>query len=412
MPLIRVIFMSLLPNNTTQSDSKIANVKEVISQIDADDIVSRLNSWPKPIRWLCLVSLVFAMLTAVGLIGGGFKVATQEHASTLFEYASNPILGLIIGMVCTALIQSSSTVSSIIVAMVAGGLPITIAIPMMMGANIGTSITNTIVSLGHIGNKQEFQRAFNAATIHDFFNIFAVLIFLPIEVLFGILEKTSAFLVSFFNTGTGADIGGFNPIKLVTSPIIDTVKSLTESLPPVWDGTVRIAIGMMLIILSITWMGKIMKSLMVGRAKEMLKDSLGRGAVSGITSGTIVTVLVQSSSTTTSLMVPLVGNGIVSARSIYPFTLGANIGTCITAVIAALSISGVNANLALQIAFVHLVYNVMAVLLIYGVSFWREWPPNLSYQLSLRVAEQKAYGVAYIGGVFFLIPLMSIFLLT
>jgi sodium-dependent phosphate cotransporter len=404
--------MSSSPNSSQQNQSKIANVKEVISRIEPSKVLNNLQNWPKFIRWLCLIALIFAMLTAVGLIGGGFKVATQEHASTLFEYASNPILGLIIGMVCTALLQSSSTVSSIIVAMVAGGLPITIAIPMMMGANIGTSITNTIVSLGHIGNKQEFQRAFNAATIHDFFNIFAVLIFLPIEILFGLLEKTSAFLVSFVTFGSPTDIGGFNPIKLITSPLIDTVKSLTGSLPPVWDGTARIAIGMVLIILSITWMGKIMKSLMVGRAREMLQNSLGRGAISGIASGTLVTVLVQSSSTTTSLMVPLVGNGIVTARAIYPFTLGANIGTCITAVVAALSITGPNANLALQIAFVHFVYNSMAVLLIYGVSFWREWPPNLSYQLSLKVAERKAYAIAYIAGVFFIVPLLAIFLLT
>ncbi len=371
-----------------------------------------LSTWPASIRWLCLIILIFMMLTAVGLIGGGFRTATEEHARALFDFASNPVLGLIIGMVCTALIQSSSTVSSIIVAMVAGGLPITIAVPMMMGANIGTSITNTIVSLGHIRDKREFQRAFNAATIHDFFNIFAVLIFLPIEIMFGLLEKISAFLVSILSQGSGTDVGGFNPIKAVTGPIIDTVKLLTENLPPVWDGSIRALIGLILIILSITWMGKIMKSLMVGKAKDILQKSLGRGPVAGITSGTVVTILVQSSSTTTSLMVPLVGNGIVTARSIYPFTLGANIGTCITAVIAALSITGVNADLALQIALVHLTYNFLAVFVIYGLAFLREWPPNLSYQLSLKVAEQKLYGILYIGGVFFLIPLLAIFTLS
>lgn len=151
---------------------------------------------------------------------------------------------------------------------------------------------------------------------------------------------------------------------------------------------------------------------MVGRAKNILKNSLGRGALSGIASGTAVTVLVQSSSTTTSLMVPLVGNGIVTARSIYPFTLGANIGTCITAVIAALSITGPNATVALQVAFVHLCYNFLAVFVIYGLAFWREWPPNLSYQLSLKVAEQKMYGIAYIVGLFFIVPLSAIFLFT
>ena len=383
-----------------------------MSSVVSEEVVSVLNTWPKWLRWLLLVVLVFVMLTAVGLIGGGFKTATEEHAKTLFEFASNPILGLIIGMVCTALIQSSSTVSSIIVAMVAGGLPISIAIPMMMGANIGTSITNTIVSLGHIGNKQEFQRAFNAATIHDFFNIFAVLIFLPLEIMFGLLETLSSALVALFSAGGAADVGGFNPIKLVTSPIIESVKMVTSSFSAVWDGSIRIILGLGLIILSITWMGKIMKSLMVGRARVVLQNSLGKGAVSGISSGTIVTVLVQSSSTTTSLMVPLVGNGIVTARAVYPFTLGANIGTCITAVIAALSITGPNAALALQIAFVHLCYNFLAVFVIYGLAFWREWPPNLSYQLSLKVAEQKAYGVAYIVGLFFIVPLSAIFLFS
>lgn len=377
-----------------------------------EDTLSKLSKSPKWLRWSLLVILVFAMLTAVGLIGGGFKTATQEHAKELFEFASNPFMGLIIGMVCTALIQSSSTVSSIIVAMVAGGLPITIAIPMMMGANIGTSITNTIVSLGHIRDKQEFQRAFNAATIHDFFNIFAVIIFLPLELIFGFLETLSAAMVQLFSFGGGTEVGGFNPVKIVTGPIIEVISSVTSQLSPVWDGSLRALIGLVLIILSITWMGKIMKSLMVGRAREILQNSLGRGAVSGIASGTVVTVLVQSSSTTTSLMVPLVGSGIVTARSIYPFTLGANIGTCITAIIAALSISGENAGLALQIAFVHFCYNFFAVLIIFGLKFWREWPPSLSYQLSLKVAEQKLYGIAYIIGVFFVIPLMAILFLS
>ncbi|MDT0593426.1 Na/Pi symporter [Glaciecola petra] len=383
-----------------------------MSKLDQEQTFNPFNAWPKWLRWLCLLALIFLMLTAVSLIGGGFRIATEAQAQELFEFASNPILGLVIGMVCTALIQSSSTVSSIIVAMVAGGLPISIAVPMMMGANIGTSITNTIVSLGHIGDKNEFQKAFNAATIHDFFNIFAVLVFLPLEIMFGILEKLSASMVVLLSFDGGTDVGGFNPIKMITGPLVDMVKMLTTELPPVWDGSARILVGLVFIILSITWMGKIMKSLMVGRAKELIQNSLGKGAISGISSGTLVTVLVQSSSTTTSLMVPLVGTGVVTARSIYPFTLGANIGTCITAVIAALSITGPNASLALQIALVHFCYNTLAVLVIYGLAFWREWPPSLSYQLSLKVAEQKVYGLMYIIGVFFLLPLAAVLFLS
>ena len=360
-------------------------------------------------RWLLLAALVYVMLVAVSMIGSGFKVATGDHAKELFSFASNPIMGLIIGMVATALIQSSSTVTSIIVGMVAGGLPITIAIPMMMGANIGTSITNTLVSLGHVARKDEFQRAFNAATIHDFFNVMSVLIFLPLEMAFGVLEYLSGAIVALLDTGSTSGMDGFNPIKAITQPALDVVSGMLSALPSVYPGVFKILIGIGLIVLSITYMGRIMKSLMVGKAKEILHRSIGKGPLSGITSGALMTVLVQSSSTTTSLVVPLVGSGILKAKDIYPFTLGANVGTCITALIAALGVVGVNAGFALQIAIVHLFYNVIGVTLIYGLPMLRNIPLDLSYKLSVMVADTKLYGVAYIGGLFFCMPLGIIF---
>lgn len=360
-------------------------------------------------RWLLLALLVYVMLLAVSLIGSGFEYAAGDHAKALFNFASNPIMGLIIGMVSTALIQSSSTVTSIIVGMVAGGLPITIAVPMMMGANIGTSITNTLVSLGHVAKKEEFQRAFNAATIHDFFNVLSVLIFLPLEMAFGVLEYLSGQLVTLLHTGQAMGVGGVNPIKALTQPITDLVTEYLQFLPSIYPGVAKIILGIGLIMLSITYMGKIMKSLMVGKAKELLHKSIGKGPLSGIASGAITTVLVQSSSTTTSLMVPLVGSNVLQAKDIYPFTLGANIGTCITALIAALGVSGVNSGFALQIALVHLLYNVLGVTVIYGIPMLRNIPLNLSYQLSVVAAERKLYGAAYIAGLFFFMPLGIIF---
>lgn len=366
-------------------------------------------SYQRVLKWLLLLFLVYLMLQAVSFIGSGFKFATQDHAKTLFDFASNPIMGLVIGMVCTALIQSSSTVTSIIVALVAGGLPIPIAIPMVMGANIGTSITNTIVSLGHVAKKEEFQRAFNAATIHDFFNVMAVIIFFPLEIMFGFLEKLSGWVATLFNAGATANMGGFNPIKAVTKPVTGFITDTFSFLPGMYPGLVKIILGVALIILAITYMGKIMKSLMVGKAKEVLHQSVGKGPITGIASGTVVTVLVQSSSTTTSLMVPLVGTGVLKARDIYPFTLGANIGTTITAMIAALGVTGGNAVFALQIALAHLLYNSIAVFVIYTLPFLREIPPRLSYSLSLKVAEHKIFGLVYILGLFFLLPLAAIF---
>ena len=150
------------------------------------------------LSWLLLLAGIYAVLLSVGMVGSGFKWASGGSAGAreLFEFATNPFVALLIGTLATALVQSSSTVTSVVVGLVAGGLPIEIAIPMVMGANIGTTVTNTLVSLGHIRKKSEFRRAFAAATVHDFFNLMCVVIFLPLEIIFGFLEKASSWASS------------------------------------------------------------------------------------------------------------------------------------------------------------------------------------------------------------------------
>lgn len=355
------------------------------------------------LQWAMVASLVYLLICAVGVIGGGFKMATGDHAKELFAFASNPFAGLVIGTVATALIQSSSTVTSIIVGLVAGGLPVEIAVPMVMGANIGTSITNTIVSLGHVRAKEEFKRAFSAATVHDFFNLLSVVIFLPLEIAFGLLERFGSFLSGLFYGSGDASIKGFNFIKAATAPVVDMFKAIAKTMDAQIGGTLLIIAGIALIFISITLIGKMLKKLMVGKAKDIMHTAIGRGPLSGITSGTIVTVLVQSSSTTTSLMVPLAGSGAFKLREIYPFTLGANIGTCVTAVLAATAVTG-NAQAALQIAFIHLAYNVLGVVVIYGVPFLRNIPVNAALWLGETAADNKMAALAYILGVFFVIP--------
>ena len=360
-------------------------------------------------NWLLLMALVYLMLLAVSMIGSGFKFATADHAKNLFEFASNPIMGLIIGMVSTALIQSSSTVTSIIVGLVAGGLPVSIAIPMIMGANIGTTITNTIVSLGHVRQGEEFRRAFSAATIHDFFNLISVLIFLPLEIMFGLLQKTGEFLANFFVGGDSMDMGGFNFIKPLVKPPVEFLKhNVFETMPDAMGGILMIVLGIVTIFFVITAIGKLLKVLMVGKAKDILHSAVGRGPVSGIASGTVITVLVQSSSTTTSLVVPLAGSGVFTLRQIYPFTLGANIGTCITALLAATAVSGANSVFALQVALVHLVYNILGVLVIYGIPFLREIPIWAAEKLADATVKNKVYAIGYILLVFFITPLVLI----
>ncbi len=356
--------------------------------------------------WAQIIFFVYLILLAVGMIGSGFKWAAggREGAEQLFAFATNPFMGLIMGTMATALVQSSSTVTSVIVGLVAGGLPVATAIPMVMGANIGTTITNTLVSLAHIRSKDEFRRAFSAATVHDFFNLLSVVIFLPLEMAFGFLEKSALFLSRLVMGGESYSMGGLNFIKPITKPLIGTAKDTLSHLPEPLGGIVLVVAGILLIFAAITFLGKLLRKVMVGRAKRILHGAIGRGPVSGIASGTAVTVLVQSSSTTTSLVVPLAGTGIFGIRDIYPFTLGANIGTCITSLLAATAISGPNAIFALQIALVHLLYNCLGVVVIFGTKFLRELPVMGAETLARVAAERKSIAVAYVLGVFFVIP--------
>ena len=107
---------------------------------------------------------------------------------------------------------------------------------------------------------------------------------------------------------------------------------------------------------------------------------------------------------TTSLMIPLAGGGVFNTRQLYPFTLGANIGTTITALLAATAISGTGAQLALTIALVHVLFNLFAVVLIYGVPFLRELPIKAAETLARVGSENKLLALGYVGGLFFALP--------
>ncbi|WP_373286092.1 Na/Pi symporter [Lacimicrobium alkaliphilum] len=355
--------------------------------------------------WLLVVVLVYLLLAAVGAIGDGFKMVAGDNARELFAFASNPVIALVVGLVATALMQSSSTATSVIVGLVAGGLPMSIAIPMAMGANIGTSLTSTLVSLGHVRQVTEFRKAFAAATVHDCFNLMAVALLLPLELLFHPLERFSVFVSELIYSSGSLSLAEFNLISALLSPASDLLKLLTSWLPGSLAGIALIVVGIALILFVVSNIGKLLRSLLVGRAKRIMHAAIGKGPITGIASGTVMTVLVQSSSTTTALIVPLAGAGVFSLRQIYAFTLGANVGTTVTALLAATAISGPSAILALQIALVHLFFNILAILVIFGLPFLRSLPVYMAEFLALMAQRNKLYVAGYILGVFFVLPL-------
>ncbi|MFQ2222044.1 Na/Pi symporter [Aeromonas enteropelogenes] len=357
-------------------------------------------------NWMSVIVLVYLILVAVAAVSDGFKGFSggAEGAAQIFAFASNPFVALLLGILSTALVQSSSTVTSVIVGLVAGGLPMTMAIPMVLGANLGTTITNTIVSLGHIRNREEFRRAFAAATMHDFFNLMAVAIFMPLELMFGVLSRSAEFLANLLVGGNNLSMQGVDFMKPLTAPALSLIQIITDLLPGKGPFLATIGIGIALILICVTWLGKVLKSVLVGSAKDMLHKALGRGPLTGIASGTLVTVMVQSSSTTTSLLIPLAGGGVFTTRQLYPFTLGANIGTTITALLAATALSGEGAHLGLTVALVHVLFNIFGVTLIYGLPFLRDLPVRAAEKLAEVGSENKLLAFGYVLGLFFMLP--------
>lgn len=356
--------------------------------------------------WLAVLVLIYLLLVGIGVISSGFRAAVGDGAEQLFAFAENPFVGLVVGILSTALVQSSSTTTSIIVGLVAGGLPVRIAVPMIMGSNIGTSITNGIVSLGYVGSKEDFKRAFAASTVLDLFNLIAVLIFFPLEILFRPLERLSTASASLFLGDSDLSMDEFDLVGAMTRPVRNLIRSATGFLPEPFNGIVQILIGVGLVFVAVYVMGKLLKLLLVGRAKDILHTALGRGPIAGILAGIFVTILVQSSSATTSLMIPLAGSGTFGLNVIYPFTLGANIGTTVTSLLAATAVTGERALPALEIAKVHLFFNVFGVLLIFGIPFLRKLPVIGAERLAAAASENKLVALVYLVGVFFVIPLI------
>ncbi|MES0869365.1 Na/Pi symporter [Pseudovibrio sp. SCP19] len=366
------------------------------------------------LNWISVGFLIYFLLCAVGLIEAGFIAIGHQTAEQIFSYATNPIAGVLVGILTTSLVQSSSVTTSILVGLVAAGLPISIAVPIVIGANFGTTLTNTFVSLGYARDRVDFRRAFSAATVHDAFNLICLLIFLPLEIAFGFLQTIAMWVGDFFTALDPADnliTANFNFINYLTGPLIQEIEGLASGLSQPWNGLVTAAIGFVMIIISITFVSQLLKLLLAGHARRLAEKMTSAAPSSGIFTGLVATLLLQSSSATTSLVVPLAGSGVLTTRQVYPFTLGANIGTCLTAILAAFAVTG-QRELAFEIAIVHLVYNVLGVLLIYCVPFMRYLPVQLAEFVGDLGARRFVVAASYVVGIFFLVPALGIFLLS
>jgi len=360
-----------------------------------------------------IFAILYLFLVSIGMIGTGFKGLGRGFAEQLMSSNAAPLIGLFIGILATSLIQSSSTTTSIVVGMVAAGtfgedpiLAVATAIPYIMGANIGTSITNTIVSLGHIANKNEFRRAFEASIVHDFFNALSVLILFPLQLYFGVISKTANWMASLF---LGAGTFTFkSPVKMMTKPAVDAINNFFKMQDIINHNWLLIFAALILLFISLRYLTVLIRSLVMERLEAFFDSHIFKTWLRAMAFGIFITILVQSSSITTSLVVPLAGAGILQLRQIFPYTLGANIGTTITALLASL-VAGTHAPLA--VAFGHLAFNIYGILLIWPIEKIRNIPIKMSEKFAAVAVRNRMIPMVYILVVFFLIPLTLIFIL-
>ena len=361
------------------------------------------------VRTVIVVTLLYFFLIGVNGLGAGFRALGEGVLDSFFAATENPFIGLMVGILATTLVQSSSVTTAMIVGLVAAPLnpiPIEHAVPMIMGANIGTTVTNTIASLAHMGRREEFRRAFAVATVHDFFNYLAVLVLLPLELFTGFLQTSATAMTSMLSGVGGADYDSpiKGAIKAGGAPIEAALAMLLPSDQAVAIGYV--AVSAVLIFATLIGIVKVMRSSMQSSMENLVSRALEKNALIAISLGVIATVMVQSSSITTSLMVPLAGAGVLTLRQAFPVTLGANIGTTVTALLAALAATGANAQAGLTIALVHLLFNLSATVLIYPWEPIRRIPLTFASRLADVAVDSKWLAILYVVGLFYAIPVL------
>jgi sodium-dependent phosphate cotransporter len=358
----------------------------------------RDSSVIKALKIAGIFVFLYLFLVSIQLMGDAFKLFGEEFARKLIEETSHPFTGLVIGILATSVAQSSSLTTSMVVGIVAGGgLTIPNAIPIIFGANIGTSVTNTVVSLAHITRSEEFKRAFAAATVVDNFNILTVVILFPIQITTDFMGHLVEFFAHFFTGSAGLTF--HSPIKAIVKPLAELILNLIGSNP-----YIGLAIALLLLFIALRSLLKIMSGFVLSELEGFFGKYLFKTPALSIIFGMIITMIVQSSSVTLSLAVPLAAAGVMTLEQMFPYSVGTNLGTPITALMAATATGSVP---ALAVALSHMSFNILGLIIVWPIRFI---PIGVSRWMSKISVKNRFIPIIYILVVFFAFPLLIIYL--
>ena len=251
------------------------------------------------------------------------RQAGGKLQTILAKMSSNVFKGFLLGLGVTAVIQSSSATTVMVVGFVNSGImTLKQAVGVIMGSNIGTTVTAWILSLSGLEGDSFLIKFFKPSTLAPLIGIFGILLYM------GKSEKRK---------GIGTIMLGF--MALMTG--MDLMS------------------GSMSFLKSEAWFADLMISF--------------TNPIVGIIFGAVLTAVIQSSSASVGILQGLCSTGIVTYGAAIPIILGQNIGTCITAIMGAI---GANRN-ARRTAMVHLLFNVvgavMFAVVFYGIGIFVKW---------------------------------------
>lgn len=353
-------------------------------------------------RTSMLCASLYGFLFSISLMSSSFTLLGEGFAHNLISSTANPLAGLFIGLFVTSIVQSSSCTTSIVVSLVASrSLPLSNAIPVIFGSNIGTSVTNVIVSLGHANRRGEFERAFSGAIVHDLFNIIGVLMIFPLELNFRMIERISLWATGLISHSGGMQLA--SPINHIIDPLKGPLIGFFSGYH--YGGYVLALFSAILLFASLRAMTRLMRQVMMGPIEGLIHRFIFKSPHISFFVGLITTAIVQSSSITTSLLVPLIGAGILTVEAAFPFMLGANVGTTVTALLASLATVGDESFSGITIALAHMFFNIFGIILIYPL---RRIPIGLARRISGILTAKNRNAIVFIIAAFYLIPLAVI----
>ena len=186
------------------------------------------------LKIIIFIVLLYLFLLSLNFMTIGFTLVSSvalKGGDVIRFILSNPFAALAIGIIITAIMQNETATTSIAVSMVGAGIipDVKNAIPIIMGSNIGTCFTNSLIALTLANDPNEFKRAFSAATLNDMFNFLTTTVLLPVEIFSSFLFVVSEKLTNTIPFENADQIAKANFIGAILNPLTDVFILLNTS---------------------------------------------------------------------------------------------------------------------------------------------------------------------------------------